>query len=57
MRVPRWLWIGFLPILGAIAADRLHIENRLSSVEEFKSEIIMRLDRIEKKVDRLHDAR
>lgn len=53
MRFPKWLLIPLIPVLMALAADRLHIENRLSAVETFRGDVVNRLDRIEKKLDRM----
>ena len=51
MRVPRWLWLALVPLLMAIAGDRMHTESRLARLEESKGDVVSRLDRIEKKLD------
>jgi hypothetical protein len=53
MHIPRWLLIPFLTLVLSAAADRLHVENRITTVEQSYRDIQNRLDRIETKVDQL----
>jgi hypothetical protein len=53
MRIPRWILVPFVTLALGASADRLHVENRLSTMEASYKDIQNRLDRIEMKVDQL----
>jgi hypothetical protein len=53
MHIPRWLIVPFVTLVLGASADRLHVENRLTTVEQSYKDIQNRLDRIEMKVDQL----
>jgi small basic protein len=54
-RTPGWAWIVglLLTVVMAYASDRLGIEKRLTAVTTMSEEVTQRLDRIEKKLDKV----
>lgn len=53
MRIPRWFWLSLIPIIMVVIGYANRNEGRIARLEESKGDVVNRLDRIEKKVDRL----
>lgn len=57
MRVPQWLKTSLmgaaLAVVGWSITDRIHLGERIATIEQYIKDSITRLDRIEHKVDEL----